>query len=60
MAQRIKIAALSLSEFPERGTCRSDGARELAVVPPYVIVYDVAPDLVTILRVWHGAQNRDE
>ncbi|CBS85595.1 protein of unknown function [Azospirillum lipoferum 4B] len=27
-------------------------------VHPYVIVYDVTPPRVTILRVWHGAQNR--
>jgi plasmid stabilization system protein ParE len=58
MAERIQTAALSLSEFPDRGRPRPDGARELAVIPPYVLVYDVAPGRVTILRIWHGAQNR--
>jgi toxin ParE1/3/4 len=59
MAECIKMAALSLAEFPERGRRRHDGARELTIIPPYVIVYDVEPRLVTILRVWHGAQQRD-
>ena len=59
MAERVKAAALSLSEFPERGRPRADGLRELAIIPPYVIVYKVTPGRIFILRVWHGAQNRD-
>ncbi|WP_448191761.1 type II toxin-antitoxin system RelE/ParE family toxin [Azospirillum sp. sgz301742] len=58
IALRLRAAAESLAEFPERGRCRADGARELVAVHPYVIVYDVASVQVTILRVWHGAQNR--
>lgn len=58
MALRLKAAAESLREFPERGRFRADGAPELMAVPPYVIVYDVDSTRVTILRVWHGAQNR--
>jgi plasmid stabilization system protein ParE len=31
------------------------------VVPPYLIVYRVSgADMVTILRVWHAAQNRSD
>jgi len=58
MAERLKAAAYSLAEFPDRGRPRSNGARELAVIPPYVMVYDVTPSRVTILRIWHGAQDR--
>jgi plasmid stabilization system protein ParE len=58
MAGRIKAAALSLGDFAERGRLRHDGARELTIVPPYIIVYDVGPNAVTVLRVWHGAQSR--
>lgn len=58
MALRLRSAAQSLAEFPDRGRLRRDGARELVAVHPYVIVYDVTPPRVTILRVWHGAQNR--
>lgn len=58
MALRLRGAAQSLAEFPDRGRLRRDGARELVAVHPYVIVYDVTPPRVTILRVWHGAQNR--
>lgn len=57
MALRLKAAAESLREFPERGRCRADGAWELVAVPPYVIIYDVDSTCVTILWVWHGAQN---
>lgn len=58
MADRIKAAAESLADFPERGRRRTDGARELVAVRPYAIVYDVAPGRVTVLRIWHGAQDR--
>lgn len=58
MALRLRSTAESLAEFPDRGRLRRDGARELVAVHPYVIVYDVGATRVTILRVWHGAQNR--
>jgi plasmid stabilization system protein ParE len=36
------------------------GARELVVVGPYLLIYEVDPeaDRVRILRVWHGARDR--
>jgi plasmid stabilization system protein ParE len=35
------------------------GTRELIVMPPYLIVYRVSDaGAVTILRVWHAAQDR--
>jgi addiction module RelE/StbE family toxin len=60
MADRIKAAALSLIEFPDRGRQREDGTRELVIIYPYMIVYDVTPACVQIIRVWHGAQKRDD
>ncbi|WP_114858463.1 type II toxin-antitoxin system RelE/ParE family toxin [Azospirillum brasilense] len=36
-----------------------EGTRELVVVRPYVIVYDIGEDeTVSILRLWHSAQDR--
>jgi toxin ParE1/3/4 len=60
MAQELFIAAASLAVFPRRGRRGLvPGTRELVVVRPYVVVYEVdAVDQVTILRIWHGAQDR--
>lgn len=58
MALRLRSTAESLAEIPDRDRLRQDGTRELVAVHPYVIVYDVGTTRVTILRVWHGAQNR--
>jgi toxin ParE1/3/4 len=60
VARELLLAGDSLAIFPRRGRPGSlPGIRELAAVPPYVFVYRVAgADAVTILRVWHAAQNR--
>ena len=58
MSNRLMKVALDLGDFPLRGTARSDGMGETAAVRPYVIVYEVRPDRVAILRIWHGAQRR--
>ncbi|MFP5517378.1 MAG: type II toxin-antitoxin system RelE/ParE family toxin [Alphaproteobacteria bacterium] len=50
-----RFASEALRKLPDRDRLRRDGARELVAVHPYVIVYDVAPSRVTILRIWHGA-----
>ncbi|WP_430422997.1 type II toxin-antitoxin system RelE/ParE family toxin [Phenylobacterium sp.] len=57
MAQRLKLAAESLSEHPERGR-PSGGLRELAIVPPYLIRDRVGAGVVQIVRIRHGAQLR--
>jgi len=45
----------SLCALPHRGRRgRIPGTRELLAASPYVIVYEVNDDTVTILRVWHG------
>lgn len=59
VAQAILDAGDGLSRFPMKGRAGSEpGTRELVVVWPYVIVYEVEPDAVQVLRVWHGAQER--
>lgn len=50
-------AAERLREFPASGRpveeLREQGVREI-IVAPYHIAYDVAGDIVEILKVWHG------
>lgn len=48
-----------LAEFPEMGHAgRLSDTRELAVAGlPYLIVYHVARDVVTIIAVFHGARD---
>jgi len=59
LAERLFEAAEQLQHFPLRGrVTAADGRRELTVVRPYILVYEVQADLVRILRVWHGAQLR--
>lgn len=50
----------SLAVFPHRGRVGlGPNLRELVAVWPYVIVYRIGRgDEVTILRVWHAAQDR--
>ncbi len=57
MASRLKLAGQSLSEHPQRG--RLVGAlRELATVPPYLVRYRISGEIVQIVRIKHGAQER--
>ena len=44
----------SLISFPRRGRPVGDNLRELTVVYPYIIRYEVLGNDVTILRVRHG------
>src|SRR5262245_20085750 len=61
---RIRYAADRLGELPYMGHIgRARGTHEWAVVGlPYVIVYEIdeAVQEVTIIAVFHGAQDRDE
>ena len=56
MTARLRTAAASLHEYPERGRLAGHGARELTIVPPYVIRYRIARAEVLILRIKHGAR----
>ncbi len=59
VARELALAGDSLTVFPRRGRRgRIPGTRELVAVRPYIIVYEIDGDAVTILRVWHGAQDR--
>jgi toxin ParE1/3/4 len=55
---RIEAGIERLLDFPESGRAgRVRGLRELVVTgTPYVIVYRLKADVVTIVRVLHGAQ----
>jgi plasmid stabilization system protein ParE len=60
VAREIVLAADSLMLFPQRGRRGVVPAtRELVAVWPYILVYEVDGDTVSILRVWHGAQSRE-
>ena len=61
MSEALVLAGDSLATFPLRGRPGLvTGTRELVIVLPYVLVYDVESgnDAVRILRIWHSAQNR--
>jgi toxin ParE1/3/4 len=59
IARELTLAGDSLALFPYRGRPgRTPGTRELSAVHPYVIVYEVERTDVTILLVWHSAQDR--
>ena len=54
----IRDQAARLAGFPQLGRIgRLKGTRELVISrTPYVVIYRVAPENVTIMRVLHGAQ----
>ena len=57
MAQRLRIAAESLADSPDRGRPAGPvGVRELTVIWPYIIRYKVTASAVQIIRIKHGAQ----
>ena len=57
--RKLYEAAGSLKRFSNRGRIgRKDGTRELVMTPlPYVIVYNVAPEMIHILRVIHTSED---
>jgi plasmid stabilization system protein ParE len=62
LLRALVLAGDSLALFPNRGRLGlAAGTRELVAVSPYLVVYEVdqAAQIVRILRVWHGAQNRE-
>jgi hypothetical protein len=59
LAQRLMAAGDALEANPDRGRTISRGRRELAVVAPYLIRYQVREDAIWILEVRHGARRPD-
>ncbi len=59
LAERLLAVADSLAEFSERGREASGGRREMTIVWPYILRYRVEGDTVLILRIRHGAQERE-
>ena len=60
IARTIYDGCARLQNFPNMGraSLRLAGRRELVFPPlPYIVVYQVKPDIVEISRVFHGAQN---
>ena len=53
---RLVNAADSLAEMPERGRLARRGLRELTVIYPYIIRYQVLSAAIRIVRIKHGAQ----
>jgi toxin ParE1/3/4 len=56
---RIRATIRLLSQHPAIGRSgRRDGTRELVVArTPFLLVYRVESDVITILRLFHGAQD---
>ena len=61
LATRIVAAVEVLRVFPHMGRAGMvPGTRELVIGrTPYVVVYRAQAKIVTILTIWHGAQQRN-
>ena len=59
--RKVFAAVQSLKEWPHRGRPgREEGTRELLFPPlPYIAVYRVQEQNIEVLRIYHGAQDRD-
>ena len=58
LVRAIYNAPAVLLQFPHRGRPgKKDGTRELVLTPlPYIVVYQIAGDVLHIVRILHGAQ----
>ena len=59
IGRELLLAGDSLLTFPRRGRPgRQTGTRNLLALPPHILVYRIATDgAVTIVRIWHAAQD---
>lgn len=57
--QTIYESPQKLISFPERGRRgRKEGTREFVLAPlPFILVYQLGPESIDIVRILHGAQN---
>lgn len=59
VAIQLVAAADSLEHLPERGRPGLEpGTRELVSLWPYIMVYQIDPEIVHILSIRHGARLR--
>jgi plasmid stabilization system protein ParE len=62
-AQRFTVRLIgvveSLAQHPNRGRSLGDNVRELAIVRPYLVLYEVKAGSVHVLHIRHGAQQPD-
>lgn len=59
LAERLIEASENLTEHADRGRLVRDGVRELVMVRPYVIRYEIADGEVRILTIRHSAQQTE-
>lgn len=57
LMEALTAAGNSLATFPYRGRPVGDNLRELTLVHPYIIRYEIAGNQVNILRVRHGMRH---
>jgi len=61
LASKFLSATRGLANFPGKGRPGAvPTTRELTTTPPFIIVYEILPDEIGILRIWHAAQSRQE
>ncbi|KPF86163.1 hypothetical protein IP70_07440 [alpha proteobacterium AAP38] len=61
LASKLLLATKSLAVFPGKGRPGAlPATRELTTTPPFIIVYEILPEEIGILRIWHAAQSRQE
>lgn len=60
--EKLVVVEGQLKAFPQSGrTGRANGTRELVVRgTPYILVYEVRSEVISVLRVIHGAQQWPE
>ncbi|HEY2049735.1 MAG TPA: type II toxin-antitoxin system RelE/ParE family toxin [Caulobacteraceae bacterium] len=58
LAQRLLAAGESLAVYPDRGRPVGRSRRELTVVWPYLLRYQLSADRIEIMSVRHGARRR--
>lgn len=56
VAERLRLAAESLAEFPHKGREIDHGLRQWGIVRPYLVRYLIDGDHAFIVDIVHGAQ----
>jgi len=56
---RLVTVVESLADHPNKGRPLGDNVRELTVVRPYLVLYEVKAGSVHVLHIRHGAQQPD-